>query len=694
MSLAAVEAELRSRFMVVHPEWTPACVDYISAAYTETARIQNNRQQLTIPYDQLLNEVLSQYLHGDLCEIGLPTLPPNVLASCHNVTLQNVVLQIVDVMEVGESVMSLYNTLRDEMGRRMIPTEFPTNSVVSRSRRRNNNNNNNNNNSGKVKFPRKMLQIVFTDGHQQVEGMEYKTLPMFDLYTPPGTKVLIKKAKILRGVLLLEPQNIQVLAYAEVESTYEHDMIRVLERKFKTLLNMPLDEDTLLPLPPPPPDDGNEGIVRPYNHVNELPPPPDPPRQPLQQIPPPNPPQRPPVKQETNNNYRNNQNNNNVLVDEFDDVDDFIDPEILEQLDFDVVLSPLSQPQQLQPRMPQQAQRNTQLLQPPPPRTHNNAINNNISNNHDSSFAFDDFDDIDYAALVEDPDVLDILDQGNVSTTNNATPATKKRKSSQPIVKPEPPAQQPDEPEFNEEELQEFGLSFVAARKRSKPFKLQGLKGTSSESGESDIEDLDEMLAGMAGKKQKKNEQKIAIKSKKQAIDLCDDDEDELPALPAKKIKSVLKGLSSSTTTSSSPLPMLAGARRKAMKEKLPFSEEKEEPMKPVELSTSQANAISVKDLQRRFLSTPTSSSASSSLSSTSSTTLSPIWIKCKLVSFSKLRFDPFQGFSMGLLVADSNDDIFGGGQWDLEDLAVNAERDGIVGLYVGNEVCIFHLLN
>jgi hypothetical protein len=56
------------------------------------------------------------------------------------------------------------------------------------------------------------FKLSLTDGVRRVFALEYRRVPVLDLErTPPGTKILVRDVLVRRGVLLLLPQNVQVL---------------------------------------------------------------------------------------------------------------------------------------------------------------------------------------------------------------------------------------------------------------------------------------------------------------------------------------------------------------------------------------------------------------------------------------------------------------------------------------------------
>ncbi|KAI9010637.1 hypothetical protein DFJ74DRAFT_314151 [Hyaloraphidium curvatum] len=154
-----------------------------------------------------------------------------------------------------------------------------------------------------ISFPRGMLRLTLTDGHQVIEGMEMKRLPDVSMYTPLGSKVAITNATLRRGVLELTPNNFAFLG-GFIEGMNGPDPLVDIRRKLRAALGKPpaTDDDAVsrpMNLPPPPPDPvapaapqaGRNAAARPPGNPppatqhNRQPPPQPPPRQPAPPFP-------------------------------------------------------------------------------------------------------------------------------------------------------------------------------------------------------------------------------------------------------------------------------------------------------------------------------------------------------------------------------------------------------------------------
>ncbi|ORZ36238.1 hypothetical protein BCR44DRAFT_1433043 [Catenaria anguillulae PL171] len=205
--LPAVRQHLYSLNLHVLDEWTEQCVQFLlESTHPPPATIQ-----------ALCPLVVTQLLHTDLCQVGLPTIPPELAAfGTQNAFLAPgdaaVVLQIMAIEEIGHSTLSVAHALeavvayseaeaarsganngqiglqqqqhRPAGGRRQVP---PT-------------------------IPRKMLKLTLTDGHITLVGMEYKSMPFLSLLTPLGAKVVrVRNAPCSRTVIQLTPQNTELI---------------------------------------------------------------------------------------------------------------------------------------------------------------------------------------------------------------------------------------------------------------------------------------------------------------------------------------------------------------------------------------------------------------------------------------------------------------------------------------------------
>ncbi|KAI9009797.1 hypothetical protein BC832DRAFT_387823 [Gaertneriomyces semiglobifer] len=163
----------------LHPDWISQCIAYLST----TQSSPNNHA--------LAQGVLQQVLHSDLANMGVPILPPNI-SEAHNLVLgetHSVFLQLNDIMEVGISANALLEAIQEDKPKRGDPQPPQQQKPL----------------------PRKMLRLTLSDGYQEVLAMELALLPGISVESLLGAKILITNALVRRGVILLRPENFQLL---------------------------------------------------------------------------------------------------------------------------------------------------------------------------------------------------------------------------------------------------------------------------------------------------------------------------------------------------------------------------------------------------------------------------------------------------------------------------------------------------
>ncbi|WVF67584.1 hypothetical protein IAT40_002342 [Kwoniella sp. CBS 6097] len=177
----------------VDPTWVTQCVAALAASGTPTT----------------LEELHLQYLHSDLAISTLEsrTFPPGEL---HNSILfsRPTLLQIHSISEVGNSAFQIQTTM-----------EQRSEVLSGQSRIRRIDDEEDEVEDGKVPpYPRGMLKLEVGDGRRILKAMEYKKIGDLTLgQTSLGCKLLVQNVRSLREILLLTPENTQVL-----ESSVDH----------------------------------------------------------------------------------------------------------------------------------------------------------------------------------------------------------------------------------------------------------------------------------------------------------------------------------------------------------------------------------------------------------------------------------------------------------------------------------------
>jgi RecQ mediated genome instability protein len=86
---------------------------------------------------------------------------------------------------------------------------------------------------------RRCFKMVFSDGVNTIEAMELRPIPCLNTKLEPGTKMLISgPVKVSNRIILLEPQNIQILGgnveELLIENAYENVLLKLLRRPITT----------------------------------------------------------------------------------------------------------------------------------------------------------------------------------------------------------------------------------------------------------------------------------------------------------------------------------------------------------------------------------------------------------------------------------------------------------------------------
>ncbi|CAG8459018.1 2439_t:CDS:2 [Paraglomus brasilianum] len=139
-----------------------------------------------------------------------------------------IVLEILDIMEVGTSLQSIFDTI----------CAYQSGSVKKGNKYKDIREER----DKPCDFPRGMLKFVLSDGRQVVDGMEYRAIQEISLNTILGMKIQLSNVRVLRGVLLLDSSNTKVLGCG-------YDKIRNIEglkRKVMTCLGMTVDPNSHL----------------------------------------------------------------------------------------------------------------------------------------------------------------------------------------------------------------------------------------------------------------------------------------------------------------------------------------------------------------------------------------------------------------------------------------------------------------
>ncbi|CAG8697053.1 7287_t:CDS:2, partial [Cetraspora pellucida] len=175
---------------------------------------------------QLYQAIYNEFLDSDLNKSVNPHLPP-LIEDMHKIIIgehRPIILQIADIFEVGVSAQSLLDVVNSYLSG-SVKQGHKYNDISDKQYE-------------SIKFPRGMLKFQLTDGYQSVDAIEYKPLSNLNLLTPIGIKISVSKALVLRGVLLLGPENATVLG----GFTDEHRSINAIRIRLLKQLNLPIPD--------------------------------------------------------------------------------------------------------------------------------------------------------------------------------------------------------------------------------------------------------------------------------------------------------------------------------------------------------------------------------------------------------------------------------------------------------------------
>ncbi|XP_071955856.1 recQ-mediated genome instability protein 1-like [Antedon mediterranea] len=196
MTLAQVKGWLKAQYNIqVHSEWVEACLDWIKSEHQGQVLNDNNLNYL----------VYEQWLGSDLSEIAPPVLPDGINKQVKTELKGKYCLQMNSIADVSESAYSQLQQAKGKVNENVLVTATqPTQTQFKNSNKSS-----------------RMLMLYLTDGHQNLQAMEYKPIQCLNTNLLPGTKVVIEGSITCRlGVLMLSAEHIKVLG-GEVDSLLE-----------------------------------------------------------------------------------------------------------------------------------------------------------------------------------------------------------------------------------------------------------------------------------------------------------------------------------------------------------------------------------------------------------------------------------------------------------------------------------------
>ncbi|KAI0649115.1 hypothetical protein C8Q79DRAFT_493110 [Trametes meyenii] len=201
----------------VDPEWLQGCYTWIEQELPHL----NTARDMPI----ILENVNTQLLQSNFADsmVAGTGFPPNVL-NAEKVFLEGPILvEIVEIMEIGHSAYSLLQTYESRQEYRKQADLRAAGGDADAEEQK-----------PMPKYPRSMLQLELSDGVSTLPAIESKKLPEFELgETPLGCKMIIKNVWIRQGTALLKPDCIELKGHQTADRDEQRDatFLRALKKR-------------------------------------------------------------------------------------------------------------------------------------------------------------------------------------------------------------------------------------------------------------------------------------------------------------------------------------------------------------------------------------------------------------------------------------------------------------------------------
>lgn len=184
--------------IVINPEWLKHCKDYCQSKHL-------NEHDASI-------EIYKNFIHSDLqTSLSEPKLPDNSTTLTTQKIDRIYLLQIIDIVEIGLSSQSVLQEVEELINERKT------------------------NPNKKINLKKNMLKLTLSDGQRIIYAVENSSISQFHLDMQLGAKIYVTNAEVVRGVLLLNPENVEFLG-GYIPSLVKNDILLYLQEKLKDLL--------------------------------------------------------------------------------------------------------------------------------------------------------------------------------------------------------------------------------------------------------------------------------------------------------------------------------------------------------------------------------------------------------------------------------------------------------------------------
>ncbi|KAG9285387.1 hypothetical protein G9A89_010862 [Geosiphon pyriformis] len=181
------------KFFCLQDFWLRECLETICRKQPALLNYKNDYPK----QKALIRVIYNRFLSSELSTSSVPVLPPDTPKIERSFIKGPIILQIVDILEIGTSTQKLLDTIGTieegyyKQRLKYIELQKEPDKLIS--------------------FPRAMLWITLTDGEQTVQGMEDKIILDLSMNTSVGKKIIISNVEVILGVLILTPYNTRIL---------------------------------------------------------------------------------------------------------------------------------------------------------------------------------------------------------------------------------------------------------------------------------------------------------------------------------------------------------------------------------------------------------------------------------------------------------------------------------------------------
>ncbi|KAF5304260.1 hypothetical protein FQA39_LY09787 [Lamprigera yunnana] len=192
-----------SHHITLSDYWLESCIEWF----------RGENSDLNYTLETLHSAVYAQWLLLDLRDVEIPVLPQNIAQQKKFILNHSICLQMLQIQDISQPKYLQIQKIRN--------SNILVNSAVGQEEK-------------PLVSSKRMLQLLLSDGVQEVNAIEYRPVQKLHINLKPGTKIRINgPVTIRRGQMMLEEQHVFILG-GEVEdllvpNAYENVMARALK---------------------------------------------------------------------------------------------------------------------------------------------------------------------------------------------------------------------------------------------------------------------------------------------------------------------------------------------------------------------------------------------------------------------------------------------------------------------------------